>query len=277
MSVIPTSLAGAQYRCPICQLSLNKQDNLWQCCNKHSFDIAKEGYVNLLPVQFKHSKNPGDSKVMVQARRHFLNLGYYQPLADKIVALYKEYSAQSINVLDAGCGEGFYTKHLALNNNAIYGVDIAKEAIKLAAKQNKANYYSVGSVFQLPFVDNFFSWILSVYAPISQDEIQRVLADDGFILTVTPGENHLLALKQHLYQNANLHDVDGQQLSKFTLLHEERLSYPMEFNNNEDVQKLLAMTPFLYKTTTEINKKLASYKHFSCEADFVIRLYKNNK
>lgn len=263
----------ALYRCPLCQQTLFFANKSFHCDNNHSFDQAKEGYVNLLPVQHKHSKDPGDNKAMVDARRAFLDKGFYQPLVDKILSLQEKYARVDANVLDAGCGEGFYTHQHNTNDNQVYGVDISKTAVKIAAKRYKNCSFSVGTLSQLPFPDGFFNWIFSVYAPILEAEFTRILHIDGYLLTVTPAENHLFELKSLIYREANLHDTSRSPIANLTLVEEQRLNYQMNFVKGEDITNLLSMTPFAFKATAELIIELAQKTQFSCQADFLIRLY----
>ncbi len=263
----------AQYRCPLCQQALHLTDKSFRCENNHSFDKAKQGYVNLLPVQFKHSKEPGDNKAMVQARRAFLDKGFYQPLVDNMLALYQKYSDKSASVFDAGCGEGFYTHQHKTTDNCVYGVDIAKETVKIAAKRYQDCFFSVATLSDLPFDDGHFGWVYSVYAPILEAEFTRIIEHNGFLLTVTPAQNHLFELKSLIYRQANQHDVSKQPIEALTLVEEQRLNYPMSFSNSEDVLNLLAMTPFAFKASAEIIFQLKALKQFTCQADFVLRLY----
>ena len=275
--------ATAHYTCPICNLSLTAQAKLYRCENNHSYDLAKENYLHLLPVQFKHSKNPGDNKAMVNARRSFLEKGYYQALADKIVSLYHQYIPQSLSedeanflptsILDAGCGEGYYThQHKTINNN-VYGVDIAKEAIKKAGKKYQQCHFSVATLSKLPFSEQQFSWVLSVYAPILEKEFTRVLADGGYLLTVTPAKQHLMQLKQTIYNEAKEHDEEKLPIEQLTLIHQENVSYAMNLKSSEDSLNLLSMTPFAFKASEEAKQALASMDNFTCQADFLIRIY----
>jgi 23S rRNA (guanine745-N1)-methyltransferase len=266
--------AEENYLCPLCQHTLIFADKTYRCDNSHSFDQAKQGYVNLLPVQFKHSKTPGDSKEMVIARRAFLDKGFYQPLIDNLLAIFKKHGAQSKPVLDAGCGEGFYTHQFKTTTNSVYGVDISKEMIKIAAKRYKECHFSVGTLSKLSFSDNYFSWLVSVYAPILETEFTRILKKDGFLITVTPAEKHLFELKQLIYKQANEHDVNKSLVANLTLIEEQRLTYPMHFTNNEDVLNLLAMTPFAFKASQELIEQIKSMEAFTCQADFILRLYK---
>ena len=262
------------YLCPLCQQALTLTDKTYRCDNNHSFDQAKQGYVNLLPVQFKHSKAPGDNKEMVSARRAFLDKGFYQPLVDKMLELYQQYGEQNAPVLDAGCGEGFYTHQHKTATNNVYGVDIAKETIKIAAKRYKACHFSVGTLSKLSFSDNYFAWLVSVYAPILETEFTRLLKENGYLLTVTPAEQHLFELKQLIYRQAKEHDVSKSPIENLTLIEEQKLTYPMHFKCSNDVLNLLAMTPFAFKASKELIAQIKTMTEFTCQADFVLRLYK---
>ncbi len=265
--------SAANYLCPLCQQALTFADKSYRCVNNHSFDQAKQGYVNLLPVQFKHSKAPGDNKEMVLARRAFLDNGFYQPLVDKMLSLYLHYGKTAEPLLDAGCGEGFYSHQHKNSTNQVYGVDIAKETIKIAAKRYQDCHFSVGTLSKLSVSDNYFSWVTSVYAPILEEEFTRVLKEKGYLLTVTPAQHHLYELKELIYQKAHEHDVNKTPIKQLTLIVEERLSYPMVFDCNKDVLNLLAMTPFAFKASDEVICQLKSRKQFTCQADFILRLY----
>ena len=268
------------YACPLCSLPLLNQAGVFRCENNHSFDLAKENYLNLLPVQFKHSKNPGDNKAMVNARREFLEQGYYQPLMDRLLALYNEKvtanSDKPAIVLDAGCGEGFYTHQHKNDQNSVYGVDIAKEAIKKAGKKYQQCHFSVATLSKLPFANNLFSWIVSVYAPILEKEFTRVLSPGGFLLTVTPAKQHLMQLKQCIYDDAKEHDVEKLPIENLSLVHQENVSYQMQLKSGQDTLNLLSMTPFAFKASEEVKQNLLNQDNFTCQADFLIRLYQKS-
>ena len=268
------SLLPAHYLCPLCQQALTLTDKTYRCLNNHSFDQAKQGYVNLLPVQFKHSKEPGDNKEMVIARRAFLDKQFYQPLVDKMLMLYQQFGQSDAPLLDAGCGEGFYTHQHKTIKNQVYGVDIAKETIKIAAKRYQDCHFSVGTLSKLNFSDNFFGWIISVYAPILESEFTRILQKDGYLLTVTPAENHLFELKELIYDQANKHDITKAPINNLTLVEEQKLTYTMNFKHSDDVLNLLAMTPFAFKASKGLIEKIKNMTEFSCQADFILRLYK---
>ncbi len=268
------SLLPAHYLCPLCQQALTLTDKTYACINNHSFDQAKQGYVNLLPVQFKHSKAPGDNKNMVIARRAFLDKQFYQPLVDKMLELYQQYGQSDAPLLDAGCGEGFYTHQHKTIHNQVYGVDIAKETIKIAAKRYQKCHFSVGTLSKLSFSDNYFGWLASVYAPILENEFTRVLQKNGYLLTVTPAEQHLFELKELIYQQANEHDITKTPINNLTLVEEQKLTYTMNFEHSDDVLNLLAMTPFAFKASNQLIEEIKAMSKFSCQADFILRLYK---
>lgn len=266
------------YICPICHHNLTLNERSYRCPQNHSFDLAKEGYVNLLPVQFKHSKNPGDNKAMVNARRLFLEQGYYQPLINKLVDIYNhKFINATGRVLDAGCGEGYYAHQFNTCNNNVYGVDVAKEAIKKAAKKYKECHFSVGSVAQLPFQNNNFDCIISVYAPIIEKEFTRVLAINGLLITVTPAPKHLYELKSLIYKEVKEHDIEKEAIEKLTLIQQERLSYSMTLKTGADALNLLSMTPFAFKATEVVKANLLASNNFICQADFLIKVYQRQE
>lgn len=263
----------AHYLCPLCHLPLHSMPGAYRCEKNHCYDLAKQGYVNLLPVQHKHSKAPGDNKHMVDARRAFLSKGFYRPLIERISQLQLALADVSAPVLDAGCGEGFYTHQHKLASNKVYGVDIAKEAVKIAAKRYKNCFFSVGTLSNLPFANDFFGWMFSIYAPILEQEFSRVLRPGGYLLTVTPAQKHLFELKSLIYQKPNLHDTAKNPVKDLPLISEETLNYLMDFDNSTDLINLLSMTPFAFKASNELLADLQSRDRFSCQADFLIRVY----
>lgn len=265
------------YTCPLCSAPLTLNNRIYQCINNHCFDLAKEGYVNLLPVQFKHSKNPGDNKAMVNARRDFLEKGFYQPLATRLVELQQKFARKEDAILDAGCGEGFYTHQHKTPLNQVYGVDIAKEAVKKAGKKYTDCHFSVGTLSQLPFSDSYFGWIVSIYAPILEQEFTRVLNHGGYLVTVTPAKQHLIELKALIYQHAQQHDEEKCPINNLTLVHQEHLSYEMKLTTGQDTLNLLSMTPFAFKASEQVKTQIAQTDNFNCQADFHIRIFKKEQ
>lgn len=269
------------YQCPLCQQPLLLNQRVYSCLNHHQFDQAKEGYVNLLPVQHKRSKQPGDSADMMQARRHFLDAEHYQPLQQQVCDLLVRVLPQPpVSVLDIGCGEGYYTHEVANRLEAqgeakVYGLDVAKIAVRAGAKRYGNVEFCVASSHRLPFSDNQFDAVLRIYAPCKAEELARVVRPQGYVLTVTPGPRHLMQFKALIYQDVQLHDTTPEEMPGFTLVEEQQLSYPMTLNSEES-GALLQMTPFAWRARPEVWGILATTEQFSCETDFTLRLWQRD-
>lgn len=271
------------YSCPLCHQPLSLSERTYRCHNNHSFDLAKEGYIHLMPVQHKRSKDPGDNKEMMQARRRFLEKDYYQPLKQHIAKLCAHTLMQTQHrLLDIGCGEGYYTSEVATQltqqdaHSNVYGLDISKVAIRYAAKRYHNCHFSVASSHRLPFADQSLDAVLRIYAPCKAQELSRVLDENGVVITVTPAGRHLYQLRDKIYPDVRLHPEDAEQIEGFELEQQEKLSYTMALNNG-DADDLLQMTPFAWKASTELRQQLKSAKLFECEADFMIRVYRKHK
>jgi 23S rRNA (guanine745-N1)-methyltransferase len=260
------------YLCPLCQNPLTLTEKQYQCANRHSFDIAREGYVNLLPVQQKNSKDPGDNKEMMLARRAFLHAGWYAPLAQAVCNTLSSLAPKS--VLDLGCGEGYYTAQLkqALPTAAVYGVDISKAAVKFAAKANSNIQFSVASAYQLPFAEQCFDAIVRIYAPSKPQELQRLVTPGGYLLTVTPGPQHLLQIKQAVYDNVRLHSDDVEAIAGFSHQSRQRLQFQLNFSQPADVLALVQMVPLAWKFSAEQKQQFAAALP-QIDVDFLIDLY----
>ncbi len=265
------------YQCPLCSQSLALKAHSWVCDNHHQFDCAKEGYVNLLPVQFKRSKEPGDSAEMISARRDFLDAGFYQPMRDKVAQLVAEYLPKdNPQVLDIGCGEGYYTyqiyQQLKSKNPQVYGLDVAKVAIKYAAKRYAPIQFCVASSQRLPFCDASLNAVVRIYAPCNASELTRVIAQGGYIITVTPAPRHLYQLKALIYSTVHLHPLKEELFAGFKQIAQHQVAYNMKLTGKQAVD-LLQMTPFAWRASEEVKEKLAKTEQFVCETDFLIRVY----
>ncbi|MFA6700698.1 MAG: 23S rRNA (guanine(745)-N(1))-methyltransferase [Thiomicrospira sp.] len=265
------------YRCPLCHQTLILQGRSWQCSSNHHFDVAKEGYVNLLPVQHKRSKQPGDNHDMMQARRAFLQAGYYQPLVNALCTQLSPFSASISNWLDIGCGEGYYTAAIAqtLGGHGAYGLDIAKVAIRYAAKHAPEVRFCVASAYDLPFISASMDLMTRIFAPSKLEEIQRVLKPGGYFLSVEPAADHLIELKQAIYTQPRLHTTRSSTLSGFDLVSEQRLTYPVHLADTHSTRNLIEMTPFAWKCNPQQKHALAtSLVQLTC--DFRIRGYRKH-
>jgi|SRR5476649_2541069 len=266
------------YQCPLCHLPLVKLANTWSCEGLHRFDCAREGYVNLLPVQFKRSKIPGDNQEMMHSRRAFLDAGFYQPLRERVVGRIMAFLPQPTgNWLDIGCGEGYYTAALAkrLTLGQVYGLDIAKNAIRAAAKRYPQVRFCVASSQRLPFNDASLDGVVRIYAPCNPAELLRTVKAGGIVVAVTPGPRHLYQLKAQIYPQVVLHPLKDEQLPGFSPLPSESLSYQMELSGNA-AAALLQMTPFAWRATADVMTRLSGLTAFSCETDFIIRAWRRD-
>lgn len=174
-----------KYRCPVCHLPLQRSDNRYLCASGHNFDLARKGYIHLLPSHRMASRQPGDNKMMIEARRQFLSAGYYSPIVDALVAVCAELNIATL--LDAGCGEGYYTVSLAERGLQVAGVDISKEGILASCRRSKAVPWCVASVADLPYMDRSFDAVLSVFCRVEAGEFARVARRGGFVIYVGPG------------------------------------------------------------------------------------------
>lgn len=267
------------YQCPLCHQPLQRLDKQWRCENNHQFDNAKEGYVNLLPVQHKRSRQPGDSAEMMLSRRTFLEGAHYQPLRDRVVTLLDAHLDEKADaLLDIGCGEGYYTSAIEQGLNArrrmqVYGLDVAKVAIRHAAKRYHNVEFCVASSHRLPFADQSLDAIVRIYAPCKAPELHRVVKSAGLVLTVAPGPRHLYQLKGLIYSEVQLHSDAEESLEGFERVSTESLRYEMALNGSQAFD-LLQMTPFAWRATEAVMQDLSQREAFACETDFVISLFR---
>ena len=260
-------------RCPLCQLPLLPNPQGLSCDNRHQFDRAKEGYFNLLPVQNKHSREPGDAKEQLQARRQFLQAGFFEPLKSKLQAVVPA-GVQSL--LDIGCGEGYFTRGFAdvLPETQIYGIDIAKAGVRLAAKsvqEKNRQLFVVASSFDLPVADHSIDVITRIYAPSKDAELWRVIKPGGLLIIVTPAENHLLGLRHRIYQKVRMHQQPPMP-EGFDLFDQYRVTGSLQINMPELCAALLSMTPFAWRLPVALRNEIIA-GGITDEADFMITLY----
>ncbi len=272
-----TFIGDIMFICPICKSKLNISGKAYLCENNHSFDIAKQGYVNLLPVNKKHSDNPGDTKDMVLARREFLESGNYDCFTDKLCeiinSLFK--GKNEITIADCGCGEGYYDGKLeSLNcDHQLFGFDISKEAVKYAAGKYKKYNYAVGSCFDIPLQDNSFDLALNIFAPMVESEISRILKKDGYMIYAVPGKSHLMGLKKVLYEKPYENEEKHTEYEGFEFVDRHSVKSEITVDGEMGV-KLFKMTPYYFKTELGAEEKIIKNNGFTTEIHFDYLVYK---
>lgn len=266
--------------CPVCRGELFQQDKSLKCCAGHCFDISKFGYVNLLMSSQSSAKRHGDDRLMVRARRDFLDKGYYAFLCKKLCEICADYLESSSVILDAGCGECYYSAAIgkALDesgkNAEILGVDISKDALEFAFKRKSGVTTAVASVFNMPVADSSVDAVLNIFSPEAFGEFCRVLKPDGILIRVIPLEKHLLGLKKAVYDKPYLNQLPEAEIDGFKLENEIIIKDTITVSSNEDINNLFKMTPYYYKTGINDQQKLASLESVETEAEFGIRIYR---
>ncbi len=264
------------WACPVCKQALDEQGTRFCCQNGHSFDKASSGYVNLLLANKKHSAVPGDNKQMVHARTLFLNTGAYalfgRALASQVLALTQKKRLPL--VLDAGCGEGYYTGLVADafleagKECTLAGVDISKYACQAAAKRVKSAHFATASAFDLPVLDACADVLLSVFAPISPAEFARVIQPGGYLVLGVAGKRHLWGLKQVLYEHPYENDETLPDLPGFAKINRQSVRYEIDVQPSEQIAALFSMTPYAYKTAPQAAQKLLGLQKLHTTVEF---------
>ena len=273
--------------CPICKEKLIKEGRTYRCSKNHSFDLSKSGHVNLLLDNQKHSKMPGDDKDMVLSRKHFLEKNYYKGISDKlneiILRNIPENSDKKINILDIGCGEGYYTGNLKnfLNEknipNEIIGIDISKEAVISGAKSHKGINWIVASATNIPVADNSLDFIICMFAKIIPEEKMRTLKKGGKLIIVSTGENHLLQMKKVVYENVRKDFYSPiEDLKIFKYIETINCTYKTFIKENESIKNLFNMTPYRWRSPREGIEKLFSLSELETLIDVNFDIFEKN-
>lgn len=285
------------WKCPNCSAALvpylQEKPYVLRCENNHSFDVAKQGYVNLLLPQKRGAALPGDSAEMVRARTAFLDGGYYRTFSDGVNRLIADTVKQNRLVkpviLDAGCGEGYYTARLhdALRVSGVDGIcagfDLSRDAAAHAAKRAKAAAasetlsFAVASLFEMPVADNTADIIINLFAPVADAEFARVLKENGFLLMAVPAEDHLWGMKQVLYETPYKNEVRRDILAHFTLTDVRRVTDTVTVTDPEHIRALFAMTPYYWKTSPSDRDRLYAQTELKTEIAFDLLLYQKNQ
>ena len=242
--------SATAFACPICQENLTLVESSLKCCNRHSFDLAKFGYINLAP-QIKQSANY--DKENFQNRQQILEAGFYQAILEAVSNLLAS-SKTATTILDIGCGEGFYSRKLQENHpeKTFYAFDISKDSVQIAAKSepNWAVNWFVGDLARLPIKDGSMDILLDIFSPANYGEFRRVLSKDGILIKVIPTKNHLKEIRQKVQDQLTNKDYSNQDIKNhfqehFTILSNQTASLTKPITA-EQLQALLSMTPLLF-------------------------------
>lgn len=262
------------FRCPICGRELSPVDRRLVCPGRHSFDLAKSGYVNLLPPSA--AKIHGDNREMIAARHAFLEAGYYAPLRDALCVQAAKHLPPEAILLDAGCGEGYYTAGIAnaLPGATLYGIDLSKDALIFAARRKCGARLAAASVYKLPFADGEIDGVISVFSPFAGEEFRRVLRTDGLLLMVIPTERHLLGLKAALYERPYENRVAPTDMEGWERIERQDLSWTAVIEEGRMIDALFRMTPYFYRTRPADREKLAGLDRLETEFAFALLIYR---
>ncbi len=266
--------------CPICAQGLDRQDSRYLCPQGHSFDRAAAGYVHLLPANKMHSKDPGDDKGMATARNRFLSGDYYAPLRDALAELALAYAPKGADILDAGCGEGYYSaalyRALVQGGKAprMAGVDLSKHALRRAAKREKAIEFAVASVYDLPVADRQADLLVNCFSPLALEEFLRVLRPGGLYFYVVPGARHLWELKEVLYPNPYPNEEKLTPYRGLRYLEVKEVDGSIHLPDQQTISDLFQMTPYFWKTPKEGAQRLSQLTELDTTISFRIHVFR---
>ncbi len=263
--------------CPICGASfaLDEYGKSLYCLGdgkKHCFDIAASGYVNFAPSSKNHS---GDPKEAVRSRTEFLDKGYYAPIREAVADAVAKCGG---TVVDAGCGEGYYSCGVAAYCDNVIGFDLSKSAIDAAAKRakrrcNENAFFAVAGIYDMPIADGAADAVVSIFAPIAETEFERILRPSGLLIAVGAGENHLLGLKEVLYETTYKNTERMDMPSGMRLLEEKTVTYSITLTENKSIMDLFSMTPYSYRTAQSDLQKLKNTDTLTTDVDVIVRVY----
>ncbi len=263
--------------CPLCASPLERVEKRYLCPRGHSFDLAREGYVNLLPPNRRHSREPGDDKLMVAARTRFLEGGWYGPLRESLSALAAPSIRPGAAFLDAGCGEGWYTEPLSraflAGGGRAAGVDLSRTAVRRAARRCPGAETAVASVYRLPLADASTDLLLCCFSPLAAEEFRRVLRPGGRFLYAVPGPRHLWEMKELLYPEPYENEDKLLPIPGFSPPEVHPTETRFTLTDPEDILALFGMTPYAWKTPKEGMARLRETEALTVTAQFRIHEY----
>ena len=265
--------------CPICKGGLIKEGKTYKCSKNHAFDQAKQGYVNL---HISNKKNSGDDKEMIQSRRDFLERDYYSEISREVNEITAKYlKSDKPEILDIGCGEGYYTRRLkdSLEKGGrpvnIYGIDISKEAVLYASRSYKDIFWAVGSATDLPMDNGSLDAVVCMFSRLASEEYSRVLKDSGALVVVSTGEDHLLDMKKVLYDEVKMEYFrpETDLMDNFDLVETKNVKYRVDVEGSKYIMSLFDMTPYKWRTPKEGVEKLGKLDTLNVTIDVNIDVF----
>ncbi len=265
--------------CPVCKSDMYASDDgrsaFCRGIKKHCFDFSSDGYLS-----FPQSSG-GDSKAAVAARRNFLARDYYLPAVTAVCEIVKKYVPNNAILIDAGCGEGYYTSKLSDLADVTVGFDLSKFACAAAAKSARREgkqglLYSTASVFSLPVKDSVADAVVNIFAPCAEEEYSRILRDGGYLFVIGAGKDHLMGLKRAIYDEA-YENGERADLPKAMIMVERRtVRFEIEVEGKDDIAALFSMTPYYWRTSESDKEKLMCLDKLTTEIEFEISVYKKD-
>ncbi len=264
--------------CPVCGERLTDDKKLYRCQNGHCFDKAKEGYVNLLTGKHKDGSLIGDNKSMAKSRKNFLEKEYFAALSDFLISFIKATGIENPAVCDICCGEGYYSDKIKSALSAdICGFDISKEMVKLAAKRKNGVTYFVANLSHIPLKSGSIDIAVHLFAPFHEKEFTRIIRDNGYIITVVAGENHLFELKSLLYDTPYKNDEKPPETENLIFKDKIKITDEIHLRSRDDIDALFKMTPYYYHTSEKDKAKLFSLQNLTVTVDFAVYVCQKQK
>lgn len=274
--IIQVKIMSINFSCPVCGRVLNEDGRTLRCENNHCFDMAKQGYVNLLQSQKSSKKRHGDDSLMVRARQDFLEKGYYGNLRDAVVNAVADNTQKNAVIADLGCGECWYTEMVygTLENATVFGIDISKQALIAGSKRCKALKLAVASTADVPLPDESCDAVISIFAPYSEAEVLRILRRGGVFVKAFPLEEHLIELKSVIYSKPYKNEVSITFDEGFEKVSLDYVKSEITLSSNEDIMNLFKMTPYYYKTGQADQQKLEALSSLKTKTEFGVIVLK---
>ncbi len=275
------------FACPVCGEGLPPAPGSYVCVNGHRFDVAREGYVNLL-AQHRRSKESGDSKEIIAGRRDFFDAGYYAPLADCVADYVRSFAAGPDRVMvDAGCGEGYFLRRVRRLLNqygsgdsvVLSGLDISKHGIRMVTRRDPQGLYAVAGTHRMPVLAGRVDVLLSHFSPVSAEDFRRVVKPGGAVLVGVPGERHLFRFKELLYESPVAHEPVAMLAdeSGFELISTHVIHYPLSVRGLGQVANLLLMTPYFWSVDDETRARIGALDALDTEVDVILHTYRRTE